>query len=44
MTRKVWFAVQHFGTPKDLCPTIDQVLKAEINSLQKKSTSMQKES
>lgn len=40
--RKVWFAVQHFGTPKNLCPSIDQALKTEINSLQKKSSSMQK--
>lgn len=41
--RKVWFAVQHFGTPKDLCPSINQNLKLQISSLQKKSTSMQKD-
>jgi len=24
--RNIWMAVQHFGTPRDICPTIDQVL------------------
>lgn len=41
--RKVWFAVQHFGTPKDLCPSIDTNLKSKISTLQKKSTAMQKD-
>lgn len=40
--RKVWFAVQHFGAPKDLCPSIDQNLKSAITSLQKKSSALQK--
>lgn len=33
--RNVWMAVQHFGTPKDICPSIDQVLFEEINVKQK---------
>jgi uncharacterized protein YkwD len=28
--REVWFAVQHFGTPKTLCPSIDTSLKNKI--------------
>lgn len=31
--RDVWMAVQHFGTPRSVCPTVDNVLhgKIEIN-------------
>lgn len=31
--RNVWFAVQHFGTPRTVCPTIDTKLKSSIASL-----------
>lgn len=41
--RNVWFAVQHFGTPKELCPSIDVILKSTIQSLQLKATSTQNE-
>lgn len=41
--RDVWFAVQHFGTPKSLCPSIDSILQATIESLQIKATKTQKE-
>jgi uncharacterized protein YkwD len=33
--RTVWFAVQHFGTPRTVCPTIDATLKSSIASLNK---------
>ena len=29
--RNVWMAVQHFGTPRDVCPSIDEVLLNGIN-------------
>lgn len=41
--RDVWFAVQHFGTPKSLCPSIDNILQATIESLQLKATKTQQE-
>ncbi len=31
--RKVWFAVQHFGTARGACPVVDQKLKGEIDAL-----------
>ncbi len=31
--RKVWFAVQHFGTPRTACPVINASLKTSIASL-----------
>ncbi|MCC7436287.1 hypothetical protein IT402_00195 [Candidatus Nomurabacteria bacterium] len=30
---EVWFAVQHFGTNKSVCPKIESSLKQEINSI-----------
>ncbi|HVY35893.1 MAG TPA: CAP domain-containing protein [Candidatus Paceibacterota bacterium] len=29
--QEVWFAVQHFGTTRNACPTIDQTLKTTID-------------
>lgn len=31
--RKVWFAVQHFGTARGACPLVSQTLKDEIESM-----------
>jgi uncharacterized protein YkwD len=31
--RTVWFAVQHFGTERGVCPSIDTALKSSIDSL-----------
>jgi len=31
--RTVWFAVQHFGTERGVCPSIDSSLKSSIDSL-----------
>ena len=33
--QEVWFAVQHFGTERSACPTIDTKLKLTIDSLDK---------
>ncbi|MBP6931131.1 MAG: CAP domain-containing protein [Candidatus Pacebacteria bacterium] len=41
--RNVWMAVQHFGTPKSLCPSIDKVLDTAISLNQKKIDNYQKE-
>lgn len=29
--QRIWMAVQHFGTPENVCPTIDKVLLGAIN-------------
>jgi len=34
--QNIWMAVQHFGTPRSVCPTIDQVLLGVINLSQDK--------
>jgi hypothetical protein len=31
--KEVWFAVQHFGTSRVVCPAIDEYLKREIDSI-----------
>ena len=31
--KEVWFAVQHFGTSRNVCPNIDTNLKVDINAL-----------
>jgi len=31
--REVWFAVQHFGTTRAVCPIIDQSLKSHIDAM-----------
>lgn len=41
--RKVWMAVQHFGAPKSLCPSIEKTLDALISSNQKKLNDYQNE-
>jgi uncharacterized protein YkwD len=38
----VWFAVQHFGTQRDVCPSVSTALKSDIDSLN--STINQEES
>lgn len=40
--REVWLAVQHFGTPKDECPTIEKTLEASINMNKVKLDEIQK--
>jgi uncharacterized protein YkwD len=41
-----WLAVQHFGTPRDLCPAIDGTLKSKVQleqtELNKESAELQK--
>ncbi len=39
--KETWLAVQHFGLPKNACPTIDSVLKANIANAQKNITTLQ---
>ncbi len=29
--KKIWMAVQHFGTPESVCPSIDKILLGKIN-------------
>lgn len=41
--RNVWMAVQHFGAPKSLCPSIEKTLDAIITLNQKKLETYQKE-
>lgn len=41
--RDVWMAVQHFGLPRSVCPSIDEVLHGLINSDQNKVKSMSSE-
>lgn len=41
--RNVWMAVQHFGAPRSLCPTIEKTLDAMISLNQKKLDEYQKE-
>ncbi len=41
--KKVWLAVQHFGLPRNVCPTIDSVLKTTIELNQKNLLEKQKE-
>lgn len=38
---EVWIAVQHFGMPMDICPSVDQKLKIEIDSNQLELTTME---
>ncbi len=33
--KKVWMAVQHFGNPRSNCPSIDEKLKTQIDTLKK---------
>lgn len=39
--REVWLAVQHFGTPKDVCPSIEKTLETSINANKTKLDDMQ---
>lgn len=41
--KEVWLAVQHFGLPKDNCPTINQKLKDKITNNQNRITKLQRE-
>ena len=41
--KKVWLAVQHFGTPKDICPKVDEVLRSIVSINQKEADKMQEE-
>jgi uncharacterized protein YkwD len=39
--KSVWIAVQHFGLPKSVCPSIDEVLHGIISIDQKKAKDME---
>lgn len=41
--RSVWMAIQHFGTPRSVCPAVDQVLLGLINLNQNKLKSMEED-
>ncbi len=41
--KEIWMAVQHFGTAQNICPTVDEVLFAEISISQKKLNDMEVE-
>lgn len=41
--KNVWMAVQHFGTPKSVCPTVDKVLQGIIGLNQDKIVEMEQE-
>ncbi len=41
--KNVWMSVQHFGTPKSICPDIDVVLQSVINLNQSKIIQMDQE-
>lgn len=41
--KEVWLAVQHFGLPKDACPSINQIIKARIQLSQKRISRMHSE-
>lgn len=38
--KDIWMAVQHFGTPRSICPSIDQILLGVINLNQNKIQEM----
>lgn len=38
--RDTWLAVQHFGTPRSSCPTIDEVIRGSIKILENNIKSM----
>lgn len=41
--KDVWMAVQHFGTPRTVCPTVDQVLYGTITINQERLKTMEGE-
>jgi uncharacterized protein YkwD len=41
--KSVWMAVQHFGTPKSICPTVDKVLYGVISLNQDKIKEMEQD-
>ncbi|MBK5215505.1 MAG: CAP domain-containing protein [Candidatus Pacebacteria bacterium] len=41
--RSIWMAIQHFGTPRSVCPAVDQVLLGLINLNQNKLKSMEED-
>jgi uncharacterized protein YkwD len=41
--KNVWMAVQHFGAPKSVCPTVDKVLQGIIGLNQDKIVEMEQE-
>ena len=41
--RKVWFAVQHFGTTRGACPAVSQSLKNDIDTLNKSLKAKEKQ-
>lgn len=40
--KNIWMAVQHFGTPRSICPAIDQILLGTINLNQYNVKDMEK--
>jgi len=41
--RKVWFAVQHFGTTRGACPVVNQSLKNDIDTLNRSLKAKEKQ-
>jgi len=41
--RKVWFAVQHFGTTRGACPAVSTALKADIDTLNRSLKTKEKQ-
>jgi uncharacterized protein YkwD len=41
--KQIWLAVQHFGAPRNLCPTIDNILRGLIDLSQKNINEIQKD-
>lgn len=41
--KEVWIAVQHFGTPRSVCPSINESIYEEINSKQTEINSLEKD-
>lgn len=39
----VWFVVQHFGTPREVCPPINPALRQEIEKLKRPLQNLEKE-
>ncbi|MFA6251556.1 MAG: CAP domain-containing protein [Candidatus Paceibacterota bacterium] len=41
--KNIWMAIQHFGTPRSICPVVDQVLYGIINANQSQIKEMEQD-
>jgi hypothetical protein len=41
--KSIWMSVQHFGTPRNICPSVDKILYGVIDINQKKIKEMEVE-